>query len=321
MMEPLGFKQRKVLNKEPLSRELQNDFIEPMLTLMHIYNGVNLDYKYETSTALKTKTEEMLCDVIMDNYINAELYKKGDKGIQHRLKEQHLELHPELYQEKIIKELHIITTILRHNGYNWVFSFADASQIIEVAHRCRTYAVRKKAHYKGFERFRYYTDGKPDFLTNNGLCKIKFSFDDVLYSIFYALLFADDDSFEISLYDPILDIEYYTTLGEVSKDLRLYAQAKLDTVRDKFDFKPVYAGVHKTKFSKPFFHKDTVKKYRCPCGKDYLKITNSVMKNKNRLYVRPIPSYICSDCWGKYELEIDNGITRWYIQERGAVTW
>ena len=42
-MEPLGFKQRKVLNKEPLSRELQNDFIEPMLTLMHIYNGVNLD--------------------------------------------------------------------------------------------------------------------------------------------------------------------------------------------------------------------------------------------------------------------------------------
>lgn len=320
-MEPLGFKQRKVLNKEPLSRELQNDFIEPMLTLMHIYNGVNLDYKYETSTALKTKTEEMLCDVIMDNYINAELYKKGDKGIQHRLKEQHLELHPELYQEKIIKELHIITTILRHNGYNWVFSFADASQIIEVAHRCRTYAVRKKAHYKGFERFRYYTDGKPDFLTNKGLCKIKFSFDDVLYSIFYALLFADDDSFEISLYDPILDIEYYTTLGEVSKDLRLYAQAKLDTVRDKFDFKPVYAGVHKTKFSKPFFHKDTVKKYRCPCGKDYLKITNSVMKNKNRLYVRPIPSYICSDCWCRYELEIDNGITRWYIQERGAVTW
>ena len=69
-MEPLGFKQRKVLNKEPLSRELQNDFIEPMLTLMHIYNGVNLDYKYETSTALKTKTKEMLCDVIMDNYIN-----------------------------------------------------------------------------------------------------------------------------------------------------------------------------------------------------------------------------------------------------------
>lgn len=320
-MEHLGFKQRKVLNKEPLSRELQNDFIEPMLTLMHIYNGVNLDYKYETSTALKTKTEEMLCDVIMDNYINAELYKKGDKGIQHRLKEQHLELHPELYQEKIIKELHIITTILRHNGYNWVFSFADASQIIEIAHRCRTYAVKKKAHYKGFERFRYYTDGKPDFLTNNGLCKIKFSFDDVLYSIFYALLFADDDSFEISLYDPILDIEYYTTLGEVSKDLRLYAQAKLDTVRDRFDFKPVYAGVHKTKFSKPFFQRDTVKKYRCPCGKDYLKITNSVMKNKNRLYVRPIPSYICSDCWGKYELEIDNGITRWYIQERGAVTW
>ena len=321
MMEPLGFKQRKVLNKEPLKRGLPDEFIEPMLTLMHIYNGVNLDYKYETSTALKTKTEEMLCDVIMDNYINAELYKKGDKGIQHRLKEQHLELHPELYQEKIIKELHIITTILRHNGYNWVFSFADASQIIEVAHRCRTYAVKKKAHYKGFERFRYYTDGKPDFLTNNGLCKIKFSFDDVLYSIFYALLFADDDSFEISLYDPILDIEYYTTLGEVSKDLRLYAQAKLDTVRDKFDFKPVYAGVHKTKFSKPFFHKDTVKKYRCPCGKDYLKITNSVMKNKNRLYVRPIPSYICSDCWDKYELEIDNGITRWYIQERGAVTW
>ena len=320
-MEPLGFKQRKVLNKEPLKRGLQDEFIEPMLTLMHIYNGVNLDYKYETSTALKTKTEEMLCDVIMDNYINAELYKKGDKSIQHRLKEQHLELHPELYQEKIIKELHIITTILRHNGYKWVFSFADASQIIEVAHRCRTYAVRKKAHYKGFERFRYYTDGKPDFLTNNGLCKIKFSFDDVLYSIFYALLFADDDSFEISLYDPILDIEYYTTLGEVSKDLRLYAQAKLDTVRDKFDFKPVYAGVHKTKFSQPFFHKDTVKKYRCPCGKDYLKITNSVMKNKNRLYVRPIPSYICSDCWGKYELEIDNGITRWYIQERGAVTW
>lgn len=321
MMEPLGFKQRKVLNKEPLKRGLPDEFIEPMLTLMHIYNGVNLDYKYETSTALKTKTEEMLCDVIMDNYINAELYKKGDKSIQHRLKEQHLELHSELYQEKIIKELHIITTILRHNGYKWVFSFADASQIIEVAHRCRTYAVRKKAHYKGFERFRYYTDGKPDFLTNNGLCKIKFSFDDVLYSIFYALLFADDDSFEISLYDPILDIEYYTTLGEVSKDLRLYAQAKLDTVRDKFDFKPVYAGVHKTKFSKPFFHKDTVKKYRCPCGKDYLKITNSVMKNKNRLYVRPIPSYICSDCWGKYELEIDNGITRWYIQERGAVTW
>lgn len=320
-MEHLGFKQRKVLNKEPLKRGLQDEFIEPMLTLMHIYNGVNLDYKYETSTALKTKTEEMLCDVIMDNYINAELYKKGDKGIQHRLKEQHLELHPELYQEKIIKELHIITTILRHNGYNWVFSFADASQIIEVAHRCRTYAVRKKAPYKGFERFRYYTDGKPDFLTNNGLCKIKFSFDDVLYSIFYALLFADDDSFEISLYDPILDIEYYTTLGEVSKDLRLYAQAKLDTVRDKFDFKPVYAGVHKTKFSKPFFHKDTVKKYRCPCGKDYLKITNSVMKNKDRLYVRPIPSYICSYCWGKYELEIDNGITRWYIQERGAVTW
>lgn len=99
---------------------------------MHIYNGVNLDYKYETSTALKTKTEEMLCDVVMDNYINAELYKKGDKGIQHRLKEQHLELHPELYQEKIIKELHIITTILRHNGYKWIFSFADASQIIEI---------------------------------------------------------------------------------------------------------------------------------------------------------------------------------------------
>lgn len=76
-MKPLGFKQRKVLNKEPLKRGLQDEFIEPMLTLMHIYNGVNLDYKYETSTALKTKTEEMVCDVIMDNYINAELYKKG----------------------------------------------------------------------------------------------------------------------------------------------------------------------------------------------------------------------------------------------------
>lgn len=320
-MEHLGFKQRKVLNKEPLSRDLQDEFIEPMLTLMHIYNGVNLDYKYETSTALKTKTEEMLCDVVMDNYINAELYKKGDKGIQHRLKEQHLELHPELYQEKIIKELHIITTILRHNGYKWVFSFADASQIIEIAHRCRTYAVRKKAHYKGFEKFKYYTDGKPDFLTDNGLCKIKFSFEDVLYSIFYALLFAEDGSFEISLYDPIEDIEYYTTLGEVDAGIKAYAQAKLDAVRDKFDFKPVFAGIGKFNYGEPFHHREIVKKYKCPCGKDFIKITNSVMLSENRLYVRPIPSYICSNCWGKYEINIDNGITRWYIQERGVVKW
>ena len=326
-MKNLGFKEHRVLNLkktklDSIKIELNSAFIECIKILMHTYHGVDLshlrlDYMKLEDLFVQVKYSEEVGEFICGELCHLQTKEKNEErfGLL-------VDYYSRFYKEQINKELHYIAACLFTNHYYGHLESSDCWDMIELAHRCRTYAIRKKAHYKGFEKFKYYTYGKPDSLTDNGLRKLKFSFEDVLDSIFYALLFADDDSFEISLYDPVLDVEYYTTLGEVDAGLKGYVKDKLNPIRTRFNHKPKLLEKYKdTKiYLAPEIIKDSGKHYLSPCKTGIYSVQTSISKENNKLIVKHEP-FMCGCCEERYEIRFDYGFNRWYLYDKKGIKW